>query len=497
MLPQPSEKSKGITAGLASHLAVDTLTYGLIAQAPKIISISILPIVYRTLTPDRYGLIEYTFTLLVWTSTLGAFGIDSAFARLMFDSDDPADLRNLFSQSIALLLLTTTSLLLILFAFKYPILTGLGIESSTYAIILFTVPFYVLSSFVLVALRWIRKRKRYGIYSLLQATCQPLVLLALSLNNTLSTEIAFKIYLALNVALSGLGLLFCRAYLCIPQSMNRYKGIMQYAIPIGLFSSISSLTPVLERYLIYDYAGTDLLGQYIATTKIAGIVLCITSAFHMALGPLVFRAIGVRPAPNLYSKIFSIHAFLAIIFGIGIYLAAVTVLPFFLGTSYTLPGIFLLFLITAHLVNSGSSIVELGIHISKKTSAFLIVLLSGLSVFLGTFYLLKNSLLASAMPCAVLASSLATLYATILLSTKVSKIDWKTRRPMLLSACYFIIFGFLGSKASTLSDYLLTLSTFVFAVPLTWRLYLNYEEKKMILSIPSAIVRSCSRKLRL
>lgn len=484
MWPQSRKQSRVLLpVNLASRLVTDTLIYGLVGHLPKIFSIATLPFVYRGLTPDKYGLTEYLFTLIVWLSALGSFGIDSAFARFLFDGKNTEDHKNLFSQSLLLLLASTITLSFLLEIFKDPIISKIGVSLSTYYLALISIPFYAIANFVLVTLRWTCQRSSYIRYSILQSLLQPLLLFAMALSDSITINHAFQVYLILLFLLSWLGLFILRDLLCIPRSLNSSVKLIQYAIPIWISTSVLSFGPTLERFLVYSFAGTDILGQYIATSKVAGIVLYITSAFHMALGPLVFGSIGLSPASTLYASIFSLHTYFASITSIGLFVLASWLLPLSLGSSYTLPSIIVLLLIVSNFVTSTTSIVELGIHISKRTGILLTTLAINLSVLLTVFFLLVRHFNLPALPIAILSASIATLYATISFSTKVSSISWRPRRPALLALSYGSLFGLLGQIFPPTHHSLLIIFLLI-SIPISWALYLNTNEKKIILNVP-------------
>jgi O-antigen/teichoic acid export membrane protein len=127
-----------------TNLFRNTMIYGMGSVATNVVSLLLLPIFTRYLTPSDYGIITMLLTIEAAAQVLFRWGVDTAFMRLYYDCADQRARQQLAS-TIFLFLLTASGLLsnLLFHSHAYTLLIQLVI-ANTFAGGFFFMPFQVM-----------------------------------------------------------------------------------------------------------------------------------------------------------------------------------------------------------------------------------------------------------------------------------------------------------------------------------------------------------------
>jgi len=437
-------------------LTRNIFVFGLATIISQLITFILTPIYTRYFTPQEFGIFSLTTMAISIISPLCMIGTSDALFRLYFDKDDLLYRKELISTSLKLVIYVTSSVLIIFFIFRKPIIIRyLGnIKYLDYIILgIFIIFFINITSITNSIIRMENNRKKIVQITLIQSVVTLLfnllfiVIMHKDMRFILVTNIINLIILFFITFEYG------RKYLNFSDfriNKNISKEIVKYGLP---------LTPVFIGYwilaagdkLVLNYIyDTAAVGLYAVGMKLASIMSLFQAIFGQGWQFFSFSTMRDNDASKLYGKIFDLVVFTGV--------CIVTILLFYGDFIFKIlfaknyyeawaispilclgPVIMVLWWISA-----------IGISITKKTvlSTIGIFLAAITNIILNFLFIPKYYLMGAAI--ATLISYVVMLIFAILFIRPLFNVDFKKKRIVITSAIlfssYVIKYRFLENK---------------------------------------------------
>ena len=293
-----------------------TTVYGLGGAAPPLLSLLLLPIFTRYLSPPEYGVIALLLTVEAAGSLVFRWGLDGAFMRLFFDCAD-LEKRQRLASSILVFLLAANGILLVIGLLAAPsIATGLlGTPAHAGAVRLVIVNTFVTAFFFipLALLRIERRSSRFAkvMFSTAVATAAVRVLLVVGLGTGV-----FGFFLANLLVTAVLCVILGRwcAYLVRPVASRE---IIREALRFGLPHLPQGYAHLVmawsDRYILSGYATMGDIGLYSIGTTLGFGVKYFLHPFQTAWLPFIYETMNKTDARDTYRAVTN-YAFLLLVF---------------------------------------------------------------------------------------------------------------------------------------------------------------------------------------
>ena len=274
--------------------------------ATSVISLFLLPLFQRFLSPEDYGVIYMLLLVEAGAKVIFRWGLDTAFMRLYFDEPDD-DARRQLASTIFHTLLAANGTLLVLGAaasgWLSTLLIGTPVYGSLVGLTLFNT---FLANFFFIPYHVIRIRQ------------QPKTFIRLTFTRSVATVVARVVFvmllgmgvfgfvvadLAATVLMIGLLFPWYRRLIRPVFSRARFRAAFDFGLPRVPHSLAQQVVGGADRYLLNragDLAAVGLYGT--GTTFGAALKICL-SAFEFAWTPFFLAAMKERDARAIYRQI--------------------------------------------------------------------------------------------------------------------------------------------------------------------------------------------------
>lgn len=281
------------------QLASESLVYGLSGTITRFVTIFLVPLYTRALTPDDYGVMSLVRNSTTLVAMCASLALDNAAHRFYWDTEDIADRKStLASWAWSWLVLTTVgAILLIVFADHLAMkIAGNVSAASSLRLAAATLPLGVLSVVYMNRLRMQRRPWAFSICALITSMISVALAVVFVLILRRGVEGVFLAQFVTSLVMS----LFIAAMLLDwihPRHFNwtRLKAMMRYAIPVLPAVLAFWVIDVIDRYFLQRYATTAEVGLYEIGYSIAAVVALGTTAFQQAWIPF---ALSIQNVPN-------------------------------------------------------------------------------------------------------------------------------------------------------------------------------------------------------
>lgn len=416
----------------------DSFIYGIGGLLTKGISLFLLPVYVRHLSPEDYGVIDFLVVFFTLVGVLFSLEIYQAIARYYNEFSDTKERSKYISTgfiftSISYLLLTV---LVVLFSktissalFHTYSKEGLPMVISLAAVSTY---FNTLYSFCTNILRYQFNAKIYAICSIINSLV------------TITFSIIFIIYL--NYGIKGVflgqlvGVLFALP-LAFHFSKNNYTlhfdrkklhTLLVFSLPLVPSSIGVFLLAYLDRIIIKSFLTISDLGIYGVANRFASIAPLIMMVLSTAITPLIYENYKKKNTPDEISTIFSFLSAFIIISVSGIALFGQEILHIFTVPAYYGAAILLPFLLLAGFLSKMYDFTP-GLVIAKKTKIIAIIYIAGALISLLVNIAIIGKLGIFGVAITNLFSALVVFCANYYFSQKYYKIEYRIKPIMLVS----------------------------------------------------------------
>ena len=290
-------------AARSAQLFRNLLVYGAGDVATSAVSLLLLPVFIRHLTPAEYGVISMLLSVEAVTKVLFRWGVDTAFMRLFYDAQTDAAKQRLAS-TIFFFLLSTNGLLLVAGAMVGAPLarTLLGPDQSA-ALIVLTMANTFVAGFFFIPFQVMRITGASRSFVKFNATRSALTVAGRLVLVLWADLGVLGIVLADVIATTIMALALARWY--GPLLRPVFAGdVLRDALAFGLpripHSVAHQVMGFADRYFLKFFWGLRELGVYsIGATFGLALKLCL-SAFETAWTPFFLSVMRAPDAPRLY-----------------------------------------------------------------------------------------------------------------------------------------------------------------------------------------------------
>ena len=296
--------------------------YGLIPIFGKFISILLLPLYTRLLSPSDYGAQDILVQLAIFLTFLINLEMYSGVGRYFYERINIVDKKKLISTGLWLTIvfsLIVISLALLFNDSIYKIFFETDVYRIAFYLTILWAPISALYTYFLVVMRYEKKPKLYFVLTNVQ--------LMIRILSTVLFVAVFKlgvtgVILGHIVGETSSVLMFgfvLRNYFGLYLSKFDLKAILGFSLPLVPAVLIISFQKPLIRYLVVNYLSIVELGYYTIAIQIAGILSFVQFGLKMSWQPHLFELLQndhyeseVRKIYNLFLGIAGLVCFLII-----------------------------------------------------------------------------------------------------------------------------------------------------------------------------------------
>lgn len=297
------------------------LVYGSGRLALQLLSFISLPILTRVLTPDDYGVIEATTTLISVVGIIATLSLDSAAQRSYFDytPERERERRVVLSSAFWPIVAWSSVLTLLVVLLREPLsdaLFGTPENGSVIALAMAAFPLAAASTFFLEVMRLRQQPTRYVLLSWFGSLVSVFLILYL----VAIADFGLNGFYAAGV-ISAVPTLVVAAALA-PHSIlptvnwGELRRMLAYALPLIPVAATTWGLQFADRFFLLAFANLHDLGIYALGVRLSNVLLLAVVAFGVAWSPFILDLYSRSPADELTVRSRALtHVALAIAFG--------------------------------------------------------------------------------------------------------------------------------------------------------------------------------------
>lgn len=386
------------------RIFADSFVYGLTSYLSVIAAIFLTPIYTRILTKADYGAMDIINTWVTLMVAILPVGLMNAVLRFYPDVKDELTERKKYLSAIVLILLVNSTIFIVL---SFPF-------QGSFTNFLIGDPNYVNSVRLAIAITAITPIYSYNL-QLLRVKLKKWSYLAITVSNfaILSTLGFILVYyysfgvegffiaslIGLSFA-SVLGFILNKEKLILKIDFSIVKTLLNYSVHFLSVFILMQVTLVIDRYLINKFFSLEYNGIYAIAMRIGGIVTLFIGAFSMAWMPYVFKIYKEDNAKEIFKKVLNLYLIVTSILLFGIMIFRAELIQFFApeyGAAFITSALLAIF----NVISGFTTVLTIGIHISKKTYILTIAAIVSIvvnilaSILLAKFYGLHGIALGS------------------------------------------------------------------------------------------------------
>jgi len=282
--------------------------YGLIPVFGKFISILLLPLYTRVLTPEDYGAQDVLVQLAIFFTFLINLELYSGVGRYFYDKKDIIEKKKLISSGLWLTLIFGVIIVLLAFIFNSALYNPF-FETQKHIIAFYLTilwaPISAIYTYFSVVMRYEQKPKLYFALSNIQliirilATILFVVVFRLGVMGVILGHIVGEL-----IAILMFGF-FLRQYFGFYFDKLDLKSILSFSLPMTPAVLIISFQKPLIRYLTVNYLSIIELGYYTIALQIASILSFVQSGLQSSWNPYLYEMIQKPDYENEVKKIYN------------------------------------------------------------------------------------------------------------------------------------------------------------------------------------------------
>ena len=436
-----------------------SVVYGLGEMGGRIVSLLLLPVVLRYLSPEDYGILEIFQVIKNLCIAFLPLGLASAVFRYYLKTQNPEEQTRVVSNAFLVLLTISTITFLVGLLKRSSISTLLwgSPEFSLHVLVVFgTITLEILKCIPFALLRAKEKSTFFAVVNVTQiilGLCLNILflvvfklgILAILLGNLLATIFVF-LFLTPTI----------RKYIRLRFDIREIRRLLRFGAPVAVSSITFLLINSMDRFFIKYYCTPDELGMYALGFRFVSLLtIFLINPFNLAWLPFALSIEKNENAKDIYANVLIYFLLVGLVLALVIILFAPEVIRLMAPPSYWGSYRFLVFLVLAYLVFGLYQNVRIGISITEKTHYYLFGSFGALGVnfILNSLLVPRFHLLGAAW--SNLGAYLTLFFVVFFLSMKTYFIRYDYRRIFLQSSVFFVI---------------LLLSLFVSGEPLVFRI---------------------------
>jgi O-antigen/teichoic acid export membrane protein len=465
-----------------NSLSGSTIFYGFFSISQNILSFLFLPILTKYLTMGDFGVYSILLMITAISSALFYFGASSALGRFYFEYRDDKVINTFFSTAFFISLIGVVCLIVLAFCLS-DIISILIFNSVIYSQAIFL---SLISSSVTILLNLMTLIIRYNDQIKLFSITMVLGLIL----NTLITYILIRFYnygilspLIGTLFSSFVSFLFLflihRNLFVFKLDWIIFKKFLTFGLPVAFSSILIYVLDYSDKYIIKEVLDLKNLAVYSLAYKIGSTInVFLVIPFSLMWAPFRMRDINDPNYSNLTGSIIYYYLLIGITIIVLSMLFGSDILKLFFNKNYDdISNVFPIIMF-AYLIYGLQNIVDIGIHLSKKTYLYFIVFLPAiiLNCALNYFLIPLYGYVAAAyvtLITYVFTTSLVILFSSFYFSFSVQKL-----KVAFILIFLIILFGL--TRFEYFEGILSKFYLFVIYITIVLLFFLNHDEKTMI-----------------
>jgi len=265
--------------------------YALGGLLPHALSVLLLPIFTRYLSPHDYGVLAYTTMLASFFTIVGSLSIQTYVVRRYYDCRTSDETRHLFGTTFVFVGLYNVLLLAVAYATLPQVFRTLDVQVPFSPYVELTLLSMVMDVVGLIPLAYFRARERAGVYVLLAVT-PALLNSALSVYLVVAQGMgllgryygqlaAFALFLVVNcVIMTRIGRIW---------RYSLIRDALVFSLPLVPAQFIGVFVNMSDRLVLERFTPMDQLGTYSVGFGMASSAAMVMGGMYLAIQPMVFR----------------------------------------------------------------------------------------------------------------------------------------------------------------------------------------------------------------
>ncbi len=353
----------------------------------------LVPVYTRYLRASEFGVLSLlTITLTLVTIVL-KFGLNHAFFRHYYDTEDVAHRRRIVGSTLLFLLFSSIVSTLLLYALapviSEAVFSGDKSRADLLRLVFFISFFEIISVIPDSILRANFKSARYSILNIAAFAFQIAVITYLVIFDDPSVKNVLIGRLIGAAFEAAIFFFVVRRELSLSFSKTELRGMLSFGAPL-IFNQISmTLFIMIDRFFLERYGKERDVGAYaIANTLVSVVTVLATVPFSQVWTVMRFSVMNEEGAEEYYSRVLTYITFVSMFLALGV--AAVSgdgLLRFARSDYWPAAGIIPLLALSA-VLDSAARVLNIGITLKKRTIYAPVVILAALAVNVGLNFML-------------------------------------------------------------------------------------------------------------
>ncbi|HKP88129.1 MAG TPA: oligosaccharide flippase family protein [Blastocatellia bacterium] len=394
-----SGREPGVTTtiyGKIKKTIKHTLIFGIGSVVNSAFGLVLVPLYVRKLSPSEYGVLSLlTITLTLATIVL-KFGLNHAFFRHYYDTEDPAHRRRIVGSTLIFLLvssiISTAAFYLLAPAISEAVFTSDKPRADLLRLVFLISFFEVITVVPDSILRAHFKSARYSALNIVAFVFQLSVITYLVVFVEASVE---KVLIGRLIGSAFEAAIFyfaVRRDLSLSFSRAELRGMLAYGGPL-IFNQISfTLFMMIDRFFLERYGKDRDVGIYaIANTLVSVVTVLATVPFSQVWTVMRFSVMNEEGAEEYYSRVLTYITFVSMFLALGVSAVAGDGLLRFARDGYWPAANIIPLLALSAVLDSASRVLNIGITLKKRTIFAPLVIAAALAVNVGlNFWLIPR-----------------------------------------------------------------------------------------------------------
>ena len=370
-----SKEFNGATAtiyGKIKKTVKHTLIFGIGSVVNSAFGLLLVPLYTRYLRAAEFGVLSLlTITLTLITIVL-KFGLNHAFFRHYYDTEEPAHRRRIVGSTLSFLLLSsvlsTGLLYLVAPQVSWLVFSGDASHAGLLRLIFFIGFFEIISVIPDSILRANFKSAHYSALNITAFVVQLAVICYLVIFVDASVESVLRGRLIGSAFEAVIFFFVVRRDLSLSFSPSELRGMLAFGTPL-IFNQIAmTLFMMIDRFFLEGYGKARDVGVYAIANTLVGVVSVLaTVPFSQVWTVMRFSVMNEEGADEYYSRVLTYITFVSMFLSLGVAAVAGDGLLRFARSDYWPAAGIIPLLAMAMVLDSAARVLNIGITLKKRT----------------------------------------------------------------------------------------------------------------------------------
>ena len=355
----------------------------------------LVPVYARHLKAKEFGILSLLTITMTLVTIFLKFGLNHAFFRHYYETEDPAHRRRIVGSTLVFLLVSTTlfTLLLYLIAPQVSILVFAGESRERLLRLVFLIGFFEVITLIPESI--LRARFKSVLYSTLNIFTFAVQLFLISYLVVFVDSTVENVLIGRLCAVAFEALVFfvaVRRELSFAFSAAELRGMLAFGIPL-IFGQISfTLFMMIDRFFLDRYTTDREVGVYaMASTLVSVVSVLATVPFSQVWTVMRFSVMKEEGAEEYYARVLTYILFISMFLALGVAAVAGDGLQLKGLKSYWPVATIIPLLAVSAVLDSASRVLNIGITLRKRTIYAPLVITAALVVNVAlNFWLIPN-----------------------------------------------------------------------------------------------------------